>query len=164
MQTDPESTDPDSREHRKGDDPAPRQRWLGLLARATESRLEAAWAELADKPAYEFLRKPEIGLVMVRGRTGGTGRPFNLGEMTATRCAVRLDTGALGVGNVAGRRPRQAELIAVFDGLLQEDARRDGLEAALLGPIEQDLAACRAETAAKTAATKVDFFTMVRGD
>jgi alpha-D-ribose 1-methylphosphonate 5-triphosphate synthase subunit PhnG len=143
---------------------AARRRWLGLLARAEEARLEAAWTDLADKPAYEFLRRPEVGLVMVRGRTGGNGRPFNLGEMTATRCAVRLAGGALGVGHVAGRRPRQAELIALFDGLLQDDARREALEASLLGRIEEDLARRRAASAAKTASTKVDFFTMVRGD
>ena len=101
---------------------------------------------------------------MVRGRTGGSGRPFNLGEMTATRCAVRLDGGVLGLGYVAGRKPREAELIAVFDGLLQNAAWHDGLEIGLLRPIETDLAAKRAAIAAKTAATKVDFFTMVRGD
>jgi alpha-D-ribose 1-methylphosphonate 5-triphosphate synthase subunit PhnG len=149
---------PESRER------AARRRWLGLLARAEESRLEAAWEAVGDKPEYETLRRPDVGLVMVRGRTGGSGRAFNLGEMTATRCAVRLKTGALGFGYVAGRKPRHAELIALFDGLLQDEDRRAALEDALLAPIEADLAARRAAMAAKTAGTRVDFFTMVRGD
>ena len=32
---------------------------------------------------------------MVRGRVGGTGAPFNLGEMSVTRCSVRLADGSL---------------------------------------------------------------------
>ena len=47
---------------------------------------------LGTLPDYRVLRGPEAGLVMVRGRTGGGGAPFNLGEMTATRCTVRTET------------------------------------------------------------------------
>ena len=143
---------------------AARRRWLGLLAKAGETRLEAAWSGVDDKPGYAFLRRPDVGLVMVRGRAGGNGRPFNLGEMTATRCAIRLETGVVGLGYVAGRKPRQAELIAVFDAMLQNSARLTAFEVSLLTPIEADLAARRAAASAKTAGTKVDFFTMVRGD
>ena len=142
---------------------AARRRWLGLLAKTDETRLEAVWAKLHDKPGYDFLRRPDIGLVMVRGRAGGTGRLFNLGEMTATRCAVRLDTGTIGLGYVTGRKPRHAELIALFDALLQDPKRRTDFESSLLAPIESDLAARRAASSAKTAGTKVDFFTMARG-
>lgn len=100
-------------------------------------------------------------MVMVRGRTGGTGRRFNLGEMTVTRCAVRLGDGTVGHGYVAGRSPRHAELAAAFDALLlQEDA---GAAAAI-----EDLAQAREERrrrkAARTASTRVDFFTVVRGE
>ena len=88
----------------------PRQRWMAVLARADAGALQA---RLGDVPRYTVLRGPEAGLVMVRGRAGGGGAPFNLGEMTATRCTVRTDTGLVGHAYVAGRNERLAELAAV---------------------------------------------------
>jgi alpha-D-ribose 1-methylphosphonate 5-triphosphate synthase subunit PhnG len=141
-----------------------RRRWMGLLARSPTDRLEAVWAALSDPPAYERLRGPEIGLVMLRGRAGGTGGRFNMGEMSVTRCTVRLADGRVGHGWVQGRDRRKAELAAAFDGLLQDEARRADLEAALLGPAADALAARRDAAARKAAATRVEFFTLVRGD
>ena len=74
---------------------------------------------------YRVLRGPEAGLVMVRGRAGGGGAPFNLGEMTATRCTVRTEAGFVGHAYVAGRNERQAELAALADALLQDPAAAD---------------------------------------
>ena len=68
------------------------------------------------------MRGPETGLVMVRGRAGGSGSPFNLGEMTVTRCTVQLGSGTAGHAYIAGRDERQAELAAVADALLQDPA------------------------------------------
>lgn len=97
-----------------------------MLAKAKRTELEDAVGTLPAIPSYRFLRQPEAGLVMVRGRIGGTGGPFNLGEMTVTRCAVQLDGGgAPGIGYVAGRDSRHAELAALLDALLQ---RRNGLD------------------------------------
>jgi alpha-D-ribose 1-methylphosphonate 5-triphosphate synthase subunit PhnG len=111
-----------------GADTVVRQRWLAVLAKASLAELEAAWGELADKPRYRILRQSETGLVMVRGRIAGTGQPFNLGEMTMTRAAVQLLAAAggashTGFGHVAGRSRRRAELVALFDALLQDSAR-----------------------------------------
>lgn len=142
---------------------AHRQRWMGVLARATGAELEAAWSGLGDQPAYEVLRRPEMGLVMVRGRAGGTGNPFNFGEMTVTRCAVRLADGTTGHCYAAGRDGRKAELAAVFDALLQTEARMQ-IETGVIAPIARRIAADRDLTSRKAAATKVEFFTMVRGD
>ena len=100
-----------------------RARWISLLARAEPAELDNALKSLEETPGYDLLRPPECGLVMVRGRAGGTGAPFNLGEMTVTRCAVALDTGETGFGYVAGRAQRHAELAALFDALLQEPVR-----------------------------------------
>jgi alpha-D-ribose 1-methylphosphonate 5-triphosphate synthase subunit PhnG len=110
----------------------------------------------------ELLRRPEVGLVMLRGRAGGSGRRFNLGEMTVTRCAVRLADGTVGHGYVQGRDKAKAELVARFDALLQTDAGRDLLPA-LVEPLAAAQAAARAETARKAAATWVEFFTLARG-
>lgn len=143
---------------------AARQRWMGVLARAATVDLEAAFAALAPVPDYTLLRRPEPGLVMVRGRAGGTGGRFNLGEMTVTRCAVRLSDGVVGMAYVAGRAGRQAELAAVFDGLLQRVDQRASLEAAVIGPLVAKQQALRDTARRKAAATKVDFFTLVRGE
>lgn len=142
---------------------APRARWMGILARATLAELEAAWAGLASQPDYEMLRRPEIGLIMVRGRAGGTGNPFNFGEMTVTRCAVRLADGTVGHCYAAGRDRRKAELAALLDALLQSGGGA-GLDERVIAPIASRQAEDRALVSRKAAATKVDFFTMVRGD
>ena len=51
-----------------------RRRWMAVLARATANEL--ATAADGRLPAFTRLRGPEIGLVMLRGRAGGTGAPF----------------------------------------------------------------------------------------
>lgn len=143
---------------------AARQRWMGLLARAPADRVTAYCEGLADKPGYRRLRGPEQGLIMVRGRAGGTGKPFNMGEMTVTRCTVRLDNGVVGHGYVAGRNGAHAEASALCDALLQDAGRGAAVMRELIEPLACSEADSRAETRGKAAATKVDFFTMVRGE
>lgn len=139
-----------------------RAAWMGVLAKAAPQRLTAACAGL-DLPGFTWLRMPEIGSVMVRGRTGGTGTPFNLGEMTVTRCALKLDCGTVGHGYVQGRDKAHAERAALCDALMQTD-RADEVRTQIIDPLIAAADADRAEIARKAAATKVDFFTMVRGE
>ena len=96
-----------------------RKRWLSVLAKAPAQRLEALWDRLGGVPDYVLLRRPEIGLVMLKGRISGSGAPFAAGEMTVTRAAVRLAGGQIGFGYVGGRKPRQAEIAAAIDALGQ---------------------------------------------
>lgn len=140
-------------------EPNPRQRWMGLLARSAPARLAAL---LPDVPPHDLLRGPEIGAVMVQGRVGGTGQPFNLGEMTVTRCSVRLGQ-AVGHAHVQGRDRAHAIRAAVVDALMQTE-QAEGLQAAVLAPLEAEESAARALRASKAAATKVEFFTLVRGE
>jgi alpha-D-ribose 1-methylphosphonate 5-triphosphate synthase subunit PhnG len=137
-----------------------RRRWMAVLARANADELSARLADISDAPSYQRLRGPESGLVMLRGRAGGGGAPFNLGEMTVTRCTVRTADGLTGHAYVTGRDTRQAELAAVFDALLQDPAREAALHATVIEPLHAAQAARRAEIAAKAAATKVQFFAM----
>lgn len=145
-------------------DHSARQRWMSALAKAPCERLENAWAALAEVERFTHLRPPETGLVMTRGRAGGSGQRFNLGEITVTRAAVKLADGTVGHAYVAGRNKRHAELAAVFDALLQHPQHHDAIERELIAPLVTAYAAARRETARKAAATKVDFFTMVRGE
>jgi alpha-D-ribose 1-methylphosphonate 5-triphosphate synthase subunit PhnG len=140
-----------------------RRRWLAVLARAATDQLEACWAE-TGQPALTVLRQPETGLVMARGRAGGTGQRFNLGEITVTRCAVQSADGHIGHGYVAGRDRRKAELVASFDALLQAESRRTALLERVVEPLAQAQAVARAAIARRAAATRVEFFTLVRGD
>ncbi|MGF1594677.1 MAG: phosphonate C-P lyase system protein PhnG [Kiloniellaceae bacterium] len=147
-----------------GSEQTARRRWMSILAKARLAELENAWDGLADKPTYDWLRQPEIGMVMVRARAGGTGGQFNLGQMTVTRCALRLATGEAGVGYVQGRSKRHAELAAVFDALLQDTARRVQLEDRIVAPLAAAHDARREDRSRKANATKVNFFTLVRGE
>ncbi len=140
-----------------------RRAWLGLLATAPAGRLKALWAATGLDPDVTLLRAPEIGAVMVRGRTGGTGAPFNLGEMTVARCSVRLADGAVGHGYVQGRDRDAARLAAMIDALMQTDAAPD-LRRTVLDPLAAERAEAKEARAAKAAATKVEFFTLVRGE
>ena len=141
-----------------------RQSWMGLLARAPADRMADLWGDLGIDPARSWLRPPEIGGVMARGRMGGTGAAFNMGEMTVTRCALRLEgCDTVGHGYVQGRDKRKAEIAALADACLQtHEAKR--IRKNLLEPLAAEEAARRATRAAKAAATKVDFFTLARGE
>jgi alpha-D-ribose 1-methylphosphonate 5-triphosphate synthase subunit PhnG len=135
---------------------------MSILARAAADEIAARLEPLPGLPNHKRLRGPETGLVMVRGRTGGDGGPFNLGEMTVTRCAIRLEDGTVGHGYVAGRDARQAELAALLDALMQDPARAPALEAAVIGPLESAQNERRASQARRAAATRVEFFTMTQ--
>ena len=158
------------------DNPGPdrslsRAHWMALLARAPLGLLESALHEQAMRPA-RWLRAPETGLMMVQGRAGGTGERFNLGEVTVTRCALRVaadsastaDAGAatVGVAYVLGRSHRKVQLAALADALLQEPAQQPLLNAQLLEPIRAHLRRAQAVRQARSASTKVDFFTVAR--
>lgn len=137
--------------------------WMGCLARAPEGRAAEFLAATGIVPEFEHLRPPEIGSVMLRGRMGGSGGPFNLGEMTVTRCSLKLATGEIGHGYVQGRRRDDAQVAALIDAMMQTgkaaDIRRD-----ILDPLAAEEASRRMSRAGKAAQTKVEFFTMVRGE
>jgi alpha-D-ribose 1-methylphosphonate 5-triphosphate synthase subunit PhnG len=139
---------------------AQRQRWMAVLARASAMQLRAHLAGLPPLADFVVLRGPEAGLVMLRGRAGGTGQRFNMGEMTVTRCAVRTVGGQVGHAYVAGRDAAQAELAARLDAALQDPASHDALQAAVIAPLAAAQAAAREEIRRKAAATRVQFFTM----
>jgi alpha-D-ribose 1-methylphosphonate 5-triphosphate synthase subunit PhnG len=143
---------------------AARRRWMSVLALASTAELEACWQALAERPRYALLRRPEVGLVMVRGRAGGTGARFNLGEMTVTRCAVQLDDGAMGHAWIGGRDQRHAELAAVLDALLQAPEQSRALGEAIVEPLARAQETRRQATRERAATSRVEFFTMVRGE
>ena len=149
------------------DGPAPpeaRRAALTALAAAEVGEMSAAFDGLADAPEFETVRPPEVGLVMARGRIGGGGAPFNLGEVTVTRAVVRIDTGEVGFGHVLGRDTTRALLVAKLDALWQSSRYRELVEARVIVPVRRRVAAEEQATRRKSAATRVNFFTLVRGE
>lgn len=141
----------------------PRQRWLAVLARAAQEPLERAVQQWLPAASHAVVRPPECGMVMLRGRVGGTGDAFNLGEATVTRCAMRVDE-HLGVGYVLGRDRRQAQLVALLDALLQDPRRQQQLLREVVEPLARQQAGEREQRSREVAASRVEFFTMVRGE
>ena len=142
----------------------PRRAAMALLAQAHTPEIRQGLAAVADPLRYVELRPVATGLVMVRGRIGGDGAPFNLGEASVTRAAVRMDSGEVGFSYLLGRDHDKARLAAVCDALWQSDGRRDAIERHVLAPIRSRMARERAEKREQAAATRVDFFTLVRGE
>ena len=144
-----------------------RQQWLKVLANADDQLLQRLWQDflnLHPAPDFRFIRQPETGLTMVRGRIGGTGQPFNLGEMTITRCALRLNNGTMGVSYISGRNHHHCETSALVDALLQQPDTRAALQQHLIDPLARAQQTIKQQTAAEVRSTKVDFFTLVRGE
>lgn len=137
---------------------------MRLCALAKTATLEAALPATGTDAEVNWLRPPETGMVMVQGRIGGGGAPFNLGEMPVTRCALALPDGTVGHAYVAGRDHRKARAAALVDALMQRADTAPALERYLLTPLAAALADADTQEDRKTAATRVDFFTMVRGD
>jgi alpha-D-ribose 1-methylphosphonate 5-triphosphate synthase subunit PhnG len=142
---------------------ARRQAAMAVLAHSDAAEI-AGRLDAFEWPDYENLREPENGLVMVRGRIGGDGAPFNLGEATVSRAAVRLATGEVGFGYTLGRDRQKARMIALCDALLQSNDYAQAVEAEVLAPLRAAMIAGRNRKAAETAATRVDFYTLVRGE
>jgi alpha-D-ribose 1-methylphosphonate 5-triphosphate synthase subunit PhnG len=146
------------------DETAPRRRAMGLLARALSSELAGPLAQRFADHGAKDLKPVETGLVMLRGRAGGDGAPFNLGEATVTRAVVELPGGERGYAHVLGRDAERARLAAIFDALWQKPHQRRVVETCVLEPIAARLEAERARRSAEVAATRVDFFTLRRGE
>ena len=135
-----------------------------LIARATRGELTTFLNALPAVPATTPLRGPETGLVMVRGRIGGGGAAFNLGEVTVSRASIRLASGTVGHAQSLGTDREKARLGAIIHALWQEPETTERIESVLLEPIEQRIAQEQQRKREETAATRVDFFTMARGE
>ncbi|WP_227268700.1 phosphonate C-P lyase system protein PhnG [Roseobacter weihaiensis] len=140
-----------------------RKSWLSLLATARAGRAKALLDPLEIPVDFTWLRRPEIGSVMIRGRAGGTGAPFNLGEATVTRCSLKLAGDTVGHGYVQGRAKADAQTAALIDALMQTPAA-ETLTPRLPDVLRSEQKERRHKRASKAAATKVDFFTMAPGE
>ena len=135
-----------------------------VLANAPTSKLGSRWSSLGLDPDFRFVRGPETGLVSLRGRIGGGGGPFAFGDATATRATIRLADGRIGHAITLGRDTQRATIAAVVDALCQDPGERTRIQQHLIDPLRTAIRERDETRAAETAATRVDFFTMVRGE
>lgn len=140
-----------------------RAHWMSLLAQADPAELASAMAAFAAPADTSWLRPAQTGLYMLRGRIGGTGPQFNFGEITVTRCSVQAGA-HIGHAWVRGGNTRHAELAALADALLQDADRHASLRMHVIEPLRRSLDRRRDEASRKAAASKVEFFTVVRGE
>ena len=140
-----------------------RQEYIRLLSLAPAEELET-FLSGASIPSWKLLRGPESGLVMVRGRISGEGPLFNVGEVLVTRCVVALPDNTCGCGYVIGENPRHAELAALCDALWQKPEYAGLFDKNLKLKLENILRKREQQACAAAAPTKVDFFTLVRGE
>ncbi|WP_303980003.1 phosphonate C-P lyase system protein PhnG [Dongia mobilis] len=147
---------------------AARRRWLVVLARASLAELEVIRGTIdgiiGDQMTPHVLRQPEIGMAMLRGRMGGTGQVFNFSEITLTRCTLQLADGRLGCAYMTGRRKNEARLAALIDALLQDPEHGETLIALTIDPLAAEQAERARRLVARSVPTKVEFFTLVRGE
>lgn len=141
-----------------------RQYWMSVLAKAPTDLLHRLSESAVKESQFEIIRAPEIGLTQVRARMGNTGERFNLGDMTLTRCVVRSEMDTLGYSYIAGRNKEHALRAAQLDALLQTPYMGDALMERVVQPIEVVLEQARNAKQQETDATRVDFFTLVRGE
>ena len=141
-----------------------RQRWLSVLAHSSATLLEAHWQALNLQPEVTLVRPAEIGLTRLQARMGATGKRFVMGDATVTRAVVQLGDGTLGYSYLLGRDKAHAERCALLDALLQQPETRLLLEEKIITPLAAWRDEQRQLRAREIASSKVDFFTLVRGD
>ncbi len=141
-----------------------RQRWMSIMARSDYANLSEHWQHMQISPEYTALRPAEIGMIMLRGRVNGDGAPFNMGEATVTRCSVQFATGEIGTAYILGRHKQHAELAAVIDAQLQKGERYEEIWSQVIAPMKNLENLRQASQQSKAMKTKVDFFTLLRGE
>lgn len=140
-----------------------RKLWMSVLATSDKNNILSFWEKTKIKVNYQWLRAPEIGSIMAQGRMGVTGNKFNIGEVTITRCSLKLDCGTIGHSYVQGRSKKKAEISALCDALMQTKLA-EKINKKIIKPLEKIKIDKKNKILSKAEATKVDFFTLVRGE
>lgn len=141
-----------------------RQNLMLICAHANVNELEHAVASLGASPVVMEVRPPQFGLVMVRGRVGASGNAFNVGEALVTRASVQLQNGVIGHSFLLGRERKKARLAAIIDAVAQSPDAMSVIQDSLIAPVSERINREKIAQAEETASSKVDFFTLVRGE
>jgi alpha-D-ribose 1-methylphosphonate 5-triphosphate synthase subunit PhnG len=136
---------------------------MTVLAKSSAAEIEEHWKAIRQQ-SFQWVRRPERGAAMVRGRASGTGVLFNLGEVAVTRCSVQIESGEVGVSYVVGRSKRHAALAAIFDGLMQHEIASGGTEiASRIDTLAEAAEERRRAIIREAYGSKVDFLMVTTG-
>jgi alpha-D-ribose 1-methylphosphonate 5-triphosphate synthase subunit PhnG len=136
---------------------------MSMLALSSPADLEQLWGDTADKPSFDWIRPPEFGAVMARGRICDDGSNFNVGEVAITRCILRLaPTEHIGIAYVIGRRRRHATLAALLDAMAQTHGPAGDFVRSGILRLRAVLQQRRQEVRASVAKSEVDFSMLLR--
>ncbi len=141
-----------------------RQQLISVLAKSSLQDIKQCWGHSLDDYEYNTLRQPQTGMVMAVARTEAKGEPFNLGEVSVTRCALRLSSGETGIGYVMGSNKEHALHVAILDAVAQQQNQYAEIHTQVIQPLQQKLLQTHKAQQQKTDTSRVDFFTMVRGE
>lgn len=141
-----------------------RRHWMAVLAQSRPETLKRCCKSLKLTPDYQRLRPTQIGLVQLQARMEVTGGRFMVGDMTVSRAAVQLKDGTCGYSYVIGRNREHAERCAWLDALLQTNGATSQLWDSVIVPLHQQQQAQCAQQQDEVAASRVNFFTLVRGE
>lgn len=153
-----------SLDYQLGDNVSDRQHWMAVLANANFQDLYKHWQALNLDPVCEIVRGPEVGLAKLQGRIGGTGERFNVADTLISRATIRLQDGTLGFAYLRGRAKQHALLAAMVDALLQQTEHGERLMELLIKPLFALQEQVYLQKQQKAATSKVDFFTLIRGE
>jgi alpha-D-ribose 1-methylphosphonate 5-triphosphate synthase subunit PhnG len=135
---------------------------LSIFSKTNESLLKNSLDHINFKENYDVLLGPEIGSIMIQGRAGGTGDKFNLGEATLTKCIVKFQE-KTGYSYHLGRNLIKSEYGAILDALMQIESYHSKL-LIYVKEFQEQIQKEKIKIIADSSESKVDFFTMVRGD
>lgn len=141
-----------------------RQRWMALLGGASIKDLETEKQRLGPDIDWDYIIKPEVGLLMVQSGADGSHPAFNLGEMSVTKCVLEVKGQNLGYAMILGSDLVHAELAALFDGLLQHPDYRNDLKSNLINMLAEKQLQKDRSLEKDVADTTVEFFTLKRGE
>ena len=103
-------------------------------------------------------------MIMVRAKADGSKKRFNLGEVIVSRCVLEVNQKYLGVSWVLGSNLKHVELAALFDGLMQDPEYHGKLNLSLLQALKEKQKKKDDIIVKDAADTKVEFFTLKRGE
>jgi len=141
-----------------------RQEWIALLAKADPFLLKKAEKQLGKGIEYAYITKPETGMIMVRARADNKKSGFCLGEISVTKCILKIEKKIMGYAMVMGSDHDHAKNAALFDGLLQIPEYSSKLMQTLIPELKKISRNEKKKQAKQNQDTKVEFFTMKRGE
>ena len=145
-----------------------RKEWMEFLCIADPTDLESVKNNLDashDIPLdYTYIVKPETGLIMVQAKADGSRTRFNLGETTVSRCILKIKEQYTGASWIIGSDLQHAKNAALFDALLQDPEYNEKLTELLFRKLEKKQNAKNIKLKQDIEKTKVEFFTLKRGE